>query len=254
MQRYFLKLSYDGTNYHGWQSQENASTVQSEIEKALSVLLDRSVEITGAGRTDTGVHAKEYFAHFDIDENLDTKKIEDIVYRLNAILPDDISIQKILPVAPDAHARFSAISRTYRYYISRNKNPFTYGNSWNVFGKLSVGKMNEAAKILFEYNDFTSFSKLHTDVKTNNCKIFQAEWKEENDLLIFTNTADRFLRNMVRAIVGTLVDVGKEKIAVEDFRKIIESRNRGDAGYSVPAKGLFLENIMYLENIFLKQE
>lgn len=250
MFRYFIKLSYDGTAYHGWQSQDNANTVQAEIEKSLSVIIGGNVEITGAGRTDSGVHAKEYFAHFDTEKKLNKRK-SDLIYRLNAVLPDDISVHDIFPVSPDAHARFSAISRTYRYYISRNKNPFSRENSWNLFGKLDVKKMNEAAKILFEYNDFTSFSKLHTDVKTNNCKILQAEWKEEEDLLVFTITADRFLRNMARAIVGTIVDVGKGKISLADFRKIIESKNRGYAGYSVPAKGLFLEKIEYPENIFI---
>jgi tRNA pseudouridine38-40 synthase len=245
MQRYFIKLSYNGAAYHGWQSQDNAVSVQSEVEKSLAVLLSKKIEITGAGRTDAGVHAKEYFAHFNLDEVQSGEKLADIVYRLNSILPDDISVQQIFPVSNDIHVRFSAVSRTYSYYISRFKNPFTRENAWNVFGKLDVIKMNEAAKILFEYNDFTSFAKLHTDTKTNNCKIMMAEWKEEDGLLVFTIKADRFLRNMVRAIVGTLVDVGKEKISIDDFRRIIESKNRGDAGYSVPAKGLFLEGIEY---------
>lgn len=250
MPRYFIKLAYDGTVYHGWQVQENANTIQAEIEKALSVLFDETVKTTGAGRTDTGVHAKEYFAHFDTEKKLNKEKISDLIYRMNTILPDDISIQDIFLVSPDAHARFSAVSRTYRYYISRNKNPFTRKNSWNVFGQLDIKKMNEAALVLFEYSDFTSFSKLHTDVKTNNCKIMQAEWEEENDMLVFTIKAERFLRNMVRAIVGTLVDISKGKITIDELRKIIESKNRCDAGYSVPAKGLFLEKIEYPQDIF----
>lgn len=252
MPRYFLKLSYNGANYHGWQLQENSNTVQAEVEKALSTLLGNKIDVTGAGRTDTGVHAREYFAHFDIKEKLEKKNNADLIYRMNAILPDDISVHDIIPVTDDAHARFSAISRTYKYYISRSKNPFARENSWNIFGKLDVKRMHEATKILLEYNDFTSFAKLHSDVKTNNCKITKAEWKNEKELLVFTITADRFLRNMVRAIVGTLIDVGKGKISVDDFRKIIEAKNRGDAGYSVPAKGLFLEKIKYPENIFVK--
>jgi tRNA pseudouridine38-40 synthase len=254
MARYFIKLSYDGTNYHGWQSQDNANTVQAEIEKALKVLLSKNIEITGAGRTDTGVHAREYFAHFDLEEKLNCEQSADLIYRMNAILPDNISIQKIFPVLPDAHARFSALSRTYTYYISRTKNPFSRESSWNVFGNLDVEKMNDAALLLFEYTDFTSFAKLHSDVKTNNCRIMLAEWKEEDNSLVFTITADRFLRNMVRAIVGTLVDVGKGKISVADFRNTIESKNRGDAGYSVPARGLFLERIIYPEDTFLEKE
>ncbi|HNW98697.1 MAG TPA: tRNA pseudouridine(38-40) synthase TruA [Bacteroidales bacterium] len=245
MSRYFIKLSYDGTHYHGWQSQDNAVTIQSGLEKALSIIISEEIEVTGAGRTDTGVHAREYFAHFDLDKKLSDEEKKDIVYRLNAILSKDISVSEIIDVEASAHARFSAVSRTYKYYISKTKNPFNKEYSWFVYGNIDVVKMKEASKILFEYTDFTSFSKLHTDVKTNNCKIMYAEWNEENDMLIFTIKADRFLRNMVRAIVGTLVDVGKGKISLDDFRKIIENKNRSDAGYSVPAKGLFLEKIEY---------
>jgi tRNA pseudouridine38-40 synthase len=251
MQRYFIKLSYDGTNYHGWQSQDNANTVQAELEKALSAILSDKIEVTGAGRTDTGVHAREYFAHFDHSQLLEKSELDNLLYRLNAILPEDISAFYIFPVKNDTHARFSAISRTYKYYITRKKNPFFNKYSWNVIGKLDVIKMNEVSKILFEYIDFTSFSKLHTDVKTNNCKIMQAEWSEENNMIIFTIKADRFLRNMVRAIVGTLIDVGKGKISTEEFRNIIESKNRSEAGYSVPAKGLFLDKIEYPPDIIL---
>jgi len=243
-------LSYNGTNYHGWQSQDNAVTIQSELAKALSIILSTKIEVTGAGRTDTGVHAREYFAHFNFDSEFNNEENKNIIYRINAILNNDISVSDIFKVNDDVHARFSAISRTYKYYISLNKDPFTKEFSWNVFGKIDVNKMNEAANVLFEYIDFTSFSKLHTDVKTNNCKIMQAEWNVEKSMLIFTIKADRFLRNMVRAIVGTLIDVGKGKISVDEFRKIIENKDRSEAGYSVPAKGLFLEKIEYPKDIF----
>jgi tRNA pseudouridine38-40 synthase len=251
MQRYFIKLSYDGTNYHGWQSQDNANTIQSEVEKALSVLFSQKNKITGAGRTDTGVHAIEFYAHFDVDDSFNNDELHDLIYRFNAILPPEIAVSGILPVNKDAHARFSAISRTYKYYISKNKDPFAKDYSWCVYGNLNIEAMNNAAKILFEYTDFTSFSKLHTNTNNNNCKIFQAEWEGKNNMLVFTITADRFLRNMVRAIVGTLLDIGKGKITTDDFRKIIENKNRCDAGYSVPAKGLFLENIEYPKDLFL---
>jgi tRNA pseudouridine38-40 synthase len=245
MIRYFIKLSFDGTNYHGWQSQDNANTVQAEVEKALSILLSNKIEITGCGRTDAGVHAKEYYAHFDMGSLIGEEMHKDIIYRMNAILPDDISISNVFLVENNFHARFSAISRTYKYYISRSRDPFIKVYSWNVYGDLDIDKMNVAAAILFEFIDFTSFSKLHTDVKTNNCRIMQAEWTEEKDILVFTIKADRFLRNMVRAIVGTILDVGKGKLSPEDFRKIIESKNRCDAGFSVPAKALFLVKIEY---------
>jgi len=251
MQRYFIKLAYDGTNYHGWQSQENANTVQSELEKALSTILSNKIEITGAGRTDTGVHAREYFAHFDLNEPFDKSGLDNLLYRLNAILSEDISIFFIFPVRNETHARFSAVSRTYKYYISRKKNPFFNKYSWNVFGELDIKKMNDASKVLFEYIDFTSFSKLHTDVKTNNCKIMQAEWNEENNMIVFTLKADRFLRNMVRAIVGTIIDVGKGKVSIDEFKNIIESKNRSEAGYSVPAKGLFLDKVEYPPDIIM---
>jgi tRNA pseudouridine38-40 synthase len=250
MERYFIKLSYDGTNYHGWQSQDNAHTVQAEIENSLSVLLKENILITGAGRTDAGVHAKEYFAHFDVEVAFNKESIDDLVYRMNSILPSDISILNIFPVKNDIHARFTALSRTYRYYICQSKDPFHNNYAWRVFGDINVNAMNDAANSLFDYIDFTSFSKLHSDVKTNNCKIMLAQWTEENDLLVFTITADRFLRNMVRAIVGTLIDVGKGKISLAEFKKIIENKDRSDAGYSVPAKALFLEKIKYPEDIF----
>ena len=204
--------------------------------------------ITG---TDTGVHAKFYIAHFDSEVEYSTEMLNDICYKLNGILPDDIAVQEIFPVKEDAHARFSALSRTYEYHILQRKNPFFIDSAYYYHGKLNIDLMNKASRILFDYIDFTSFSKLDTQTKTNNCKIIHAEWNIKNDLLIFTITADRFLRNMVRAIVGTLMDVGKEKISNDDFRKIIESKNRCDAGFSVPACGLFLTDIQYPSEIFI---
>ena len=245
MFRYFIKLSFDGANYHGWQSQDNANTVQAEVEKALSILLSYKIEITGCGRTDAGVHAKEFYAHFDHQTLIGEEIIKNLVYRMNAILSNDISISDVFLVENNFHARFSAISRTYKYYVSRSKDPFNKNYSCSVFGNLDIEKMNAASAILFDFIDFTSFSKLHTDVKTNICLIMQAEWVEEGAMLVFTIKADRFLRNMVRAIVGTLLDVGRGKLSTEDFRKIIENKNRCDAGFSVPAKALFLEKIEY---------
>jgi tRNA pseudouridine38-40 synthase len=243
MNRYLMQLSYRGTRYFGWQRQPNAISVQEEIEKALSTILREEITVVGAGRTDTGVHASFYVLHFDA--SVEIQDPEKLVYQLNRFLPDDIAIQKIKKVNHDFHARFSAVSRTYKYFISIVKDPFATDTSYQFTVSLDIEKMNEAAKVLFEYTDFTSFAKLHTDVKTNNCKIFQAEWTKENNLLVFTIKADRFLRNMVRAIAGTLLEVGKGKITVEDFRKIIETKNRGAAGTSVPPQGLFLVDIGY---------
>lgn len=254
--RYFIQLSYKGANYHGWQAQSRTQlesgtvTVQSVLNNAFSTLLKEEIEIVGAGRTDTGVHAKFFVAHFDsAHSDLDNDKF---VLRVNKFLPNDISIQKINRVIDSAHSRFSALSRTYEYHISRKKNPFYQEYSYFLPASLDVDKMNEAAQILFDYSDFSSFSKGKTDTKTNNCIIYQAEWREKDDLsadrqemLFFIIKADRFLRNMVRAIVGTLLDVGKGKMTVPEFRKVIESKNRPSAGFSVPAKGLFLTDIEY---------
>jgi tRNA pseudouridine38-40 synthase len=247
MQRYFVQLSFKGTNYHGWQIQPNAHSLQGIIEEAFSTLLREESAVVGAGRTDTGVHASFFVMHFDSEKK--GLNLQKLVFRLNRFLPSDIAIQKIWMVPPFAHARFSAISRAYKYYISREKNPFRIETSYTYTGFLDVEKMNRAASILFEFEDFTSFSRLHTDVKTNNCKIFQAFWKEENDQLIFTIKADRFLRNMVRAIVGTLLKVGKGKISENDFRKIIEQKDRRAAGASAHARGLFLVDIEYPEKL-----
>lgn len=243
MQRYFIQLNYKGTNYHGWQVQPNAVTVQEVLETCLSTMLRTSVPVTGAGRTDTGVHASFFVAHFEsVKNDLDHP---DFVYKMNSFLPEDIAIQKIWKVTANAHARFDALSRTYHYFISREKDPFSAETSFKYLQPLDISKMNEAAKVLFNYIDFTSFSRLHTDVKTNDCTIYEAEWKEESGQLVFTIKANRFLRNMVRAIVGTLLEVGKGKLSVLEFQEIIEQKDRGAAGASAPAKGLFLSGIKY---------
>jgi tRNA pseudouridine38-40 synthase len=247
MQRYFIQLSYDGTAYHGWQIQPNGVSVQEVVEKALSVVARNTVSLTGAGRTDAGVHASFYIAHFDTDNlSLDNEKI---IHNLNCLLPPDIAIQNIFKVPPDAHARFGAVSRTYKYYLNKTKDPFTRQYAAKESRIPDLKRMNEAANKLFDYEDYTSFSRLGTDVKTNNCAIYLAEWAEEGNRYVFTIKADRFLRNMVRAIVGTLLDVGFGKIDIDDFCKIIEARDRCAAGASVPAKGLFLADIGYPDNL-----
>ncbi len=240
--RYCIEFSYSGKNYFGYQIQPNEISVQEVLEKALSTILREEIKITGAGRTDTGVHAKKIIAHF----NTEKKPGEQLVYQLNSFLPEDIAVKKIFGVRNDFHARFDATFRTYEYYIDLEKNPFTQDSSWQIWKRdLDVDRMNEACKILFEYEDFTSFSKLHTENKTNNCKIFKAYWEQNGSELKFTISADRFLRNMVRAIVGTMVEVGNGKIEASDLRKIIEDKNRNSAGTSAPAQGLFLVDVGY---------
>ncbi|OFX89178.1 MAG: tRNA pseudouridine(38-40) synthase TruA [Bacteroidetes bacterium GWF2_33_16] len=249
--RYFVQLSYLGTNYCGWQIQPNGNTVQQVLNNAFSTILQESIEITGAGRTDTGVHASYFMAHFDsLKENLHLD--QKILLKLNGILPLDIAIQKIFAVKSDAHTRFNATSRTYNYFIHQQKDPFLLKTSWYFPYKLDINMMNEASEMMIHFSDFTSFSKLHTDVKTNNCKVFSAMWTQENYKICFTIKADRFLRNMVRAIVGTILEVGKGKIDLEEFVQIVESKNRSEAGISVPAHGLFLSAIEYHKDIFLK--
>jgi tRNA pseudouridine38-40 synthase len=246
--RYFIRLSYKGTNYHGWQIQPNASSIQEEVNKALSTVLNQEVNVVGCGRTDTGVHASDFMAHFEVAESF-CFEVEKLSFKMNRFLPKDIAIHEIFRVAKDMHARFDAISRTYFYRITKDKNPFRSETHWQIPYSLDIVAMNEAAKILFEYIDFTSFSKLHTDVKTNNCKIAKAEWSESDDEIIFTIKADRFLRNMVRAIVGTLVEVGRGKMDVAAFRQVIECKNRSKAGTSVPGHALFLAEIEYPKDI-----
>ena len=244
--RYFIYLSYDGARYHGWQIQPNGSSVQEVLGKALSTLLHESIEVTGAGRTDAGVNASLMVAHFDTEHTAD----DQLTYRLNKFLPQDIAIHKIVPVKPEAHARFSATSRTYHYYVITAKSPFE-PYAYRFPQPLDFDKMNEAAKALFDYIDFTSFSKLHTDVKTNNCRIMAAQWEQVSPIKWkFTITADRFLRNMVRAIVGTLLDVGRGVLTLEQFREIIEKKDRCSAGMSVPGNALFLADITYPEDLF----
>lgn len=247
MPRYFTYLSYNGKNYCGWQTQPNGKTVQEELEKALETLLRHQTRITGAGRTDAGVHAAYMVAHFDTE-----KPIENLIEfseRLNRILPLDIAIKKTEEVKPDAHARFDATSRTYKYYVTREKDVFRHDTAYKLHGNVDFELMNKAAETLFDYTDFTSFSKLHTDVMTNNCKIMHTQWTEENGQWVFTIKADRFLRNMVRAIVGTLLEVGRGKMSIDQFRAVIEAKDRCKAGFSVPGHALFLVEIKYPFNI-----
>lgn len=247
MQRYFIELSYLGTHYHGWQYQPNAITVQEKIEEALEILFRKKQVITGCGRTDTGVHAKEFFAHIDLDISEVKFPLDQLAYKLNSILPFDISIHRIFEVGKDTHARFDAGSRTYEYHVSTYKDPFKKDLAYLLpYPNLDFELMNKAAEILFEYKDFECFSKTGTDVNTFNCKIMKAYWeKSEEGLWVFTIQADRFLRNMVRAIVGTLMEVGRGNMSLEAFRKVIESKNRSNAGWSVPGKALFLTKVDY---------
>lgn len=239
-----MELGYNGAPFFGWQVQPEKETVQGCIENALSLLLREEVAVTGCGRTDTGVNARQFFAHFETEQEIDLQKLTD---KLNSFLPKEIAIYHIFPVEDGMHARFSATSRTYKYYVAVTKNPFKFHYSYRIFQKLDVAKMNEAASILLETSDFTSFSKLHTQVNNNLCRVTEALWTMEDGVLVFTITADRFLRNMVRALVGTLLQVGKGKITVEEFRDIIARKDRCAAGDSVPAHALFLERVSYPE-------
>lgn len=247
--RFFIYLSYDGARYHGWQRQPNGLSVQQVLEEALSTILRQPIEVVGAGRTDAGVNASMMVAHMDVPLCSDTVAAQKD--RLNRLLPPDIAVQRIVPVRDDAHARFSATSRTYHYYITFDKSPFLRHYAWRCPFPLDIDRMNEAASHLFDYTDFTSFSKLHTDVKTNNCRIMKAEWLQQADgTWMFEVQADRFLRNMVRAIVGTLVDVGRGRMTVQQFCDIIERKDRCAAGQSMPGNALFLADITYPEHIF----
>ena len=248
--RYFIFISYKGTFYHGWQIQPQTVTIQKILNEALSTLLNDKISTTGAGRTDAGVHATVFCAHFE-SKNSEKVKTKNLIFRLNKYLPDDICVNSIKKVSPDANARFSAISRTYKYYICRKKDPFFYDSSWLHSRNLDVSAMNKACRLLSNHNDFTSFSRLHSNTKTNICKIHFAKWQEKDNRIIFTVKADRFLRNMVRAIVGTMVDIGLGKLKLEEFEEIIIARDRCKAGKSAPAKGLFLVDIEYPEQIFI---
>ena len=244
--RYFVELSYNGEPFFGWQRQRKQITVQEVLEDAFSMLLKTKIELTGCGRTDTGVHAKQYFAHFDYHDLLSEAFCNTFTHKLNAFLPKDIVIHRIFQVADDLHARFSAIERTYRYYVATTKNPFHYQTTYRVFEKLDMDAMNLAAALLLENKDFTSFSKVDTDVTNHFCDVKVAFWAQQGEVLVFTITANRFLRNMVRAIVGTLLLVGKGKISTADFQDIIQQKNRRKAGVSVPAGALFLKKVSYM--------
>ncbi|AUS06084.1 tRNA pseudouridine(38-40) synthase TruA [Pseudotamlana carrageenivorans] len=244
--RYFLELSYNGKPYHGWQNQPNAISVQEVLAKALTTILGEKISIMGAGRTDAGVHASQMFAHFDSQMAFEKDKF---LYKLNSYLPLDIAINDVFRVHDEAHTRFDALSRQYLYRITTKKNVFQYEQSYFVKKPLDVDKMNAASKILFDYEDFQCFSKSNTDVKTYNCEIMKAEWFYKDDELHFVIKANRFLRNMVRAIVGTMVNIGLGKIAVEEMHSIIQSKSRCEAGFSVPAHALFLTHIEYPEDI-----
>lgn len=249
--RYFIELAYNGRSFHGWQIQPNAITVQETLQNAFELLLRHKVDIVGCGRTDTGVHARQFFAHFAFDFDQVSMSTEQFTYKLNQFLNEEITIFRIFKVNKDAHSRFEALSRTYEYRLRMDKSPFDQDITYrSAYPRLDFDQMNKAAALLFNYTDFTSFSKTGTDVKTNNCKIMQAEWNSENDVWIFTIKADRFLRNMVRAIVGTLLELGSGKIDLEDFKKIIESKNRSNAGWSVPAHGLALVKLEYPDWIY----
>ena len=242
--RYFIECAYRGTKYSGWQIQINALAVQEVIEKALTILVKREIFLTGSSRTDAGVHAYQQFAHFEMEEEI--LNCENLVYRLNKMIPLDISVQKIFKVADDYHSRFEALSRKYEYRISRKKNPFHRGLSYEFNGNLNINLMNDACQILFRYIDYQCFSKINTDVLTFNCTILEAYWKEnDDDLLVFHIKANRFLRGMVRAIVGTLLEIGMGKLSVSDFEEIILSKDRKKAGRAVPAEGLFLMEVNY---------
>nr|WP_068891529.1 tRNA pseudouridine(38-40) synthase TruA [Pedobacter panaciterrae] len=250
MQRYFIELSYNGTTYHGWQIQPNAVTVQECLDKALSIYFRQSVVTLGCGRTDAGVHATQFYAHFDIESEIEAQSIKPLdlgrsVVGVNSLLPYQISVKRIFKVENTAHARFDATERAYHYHIHFHKDPFKLDRSWLHKGELDVEAMNEAAGILLKHTDFSCFSKSNTQTFTNNCKIVEAHFQIKDEALLFKIRADRFLRNMVRAIVGTLVRVGKNEIDLKQFKEIIESKNRSNAGQSVPACGLYLVNVIY---------
>lgn len=247
--RFFLEFSYAGTHYHGWQRQPNALSVQQVLEEALSTRLKEETPLVAAGRTDTGVHARQMYAHFDANKQAPLE--QNLVYQLNQFLPKDIVIHSLQAVKVDAHARFDAISRTYEYHLSKGKTAFENDFHYQMNLPLDLALMNRAAQILLEYEDFECFSKSKTDVKTFFCKISYAQWSNSEKGYTFTITANRFLRNMVRAIVGTLLEIGLKKRALEDLHQIIASKKRAEAGYSVPAKGLFLTKIEYPNQIFL---
>ena len=254
MGRYFIHLAYNGANYNGWQTQPNLPTVQETLEEALSTLLRQKIAVVGCGRTDTGVHASDFYAHFDLKDIKDPKDprdfkdpkdLKDLTFKLNSFLPPDIAIFDIFPVADNAHARFDATARTYQYHVSDRRLPFRQGQYCRIYYRPDIALMNEAARVLMEYDDFTSFAKLHTQVKTNICHLTRADWAEEDGGWVFTIRSNRFLRNMVRSVTGTLLDVGRGKLTIDGLRQIIERKDRCAAGVSMPACGLFLTKVEY---------
>lgn len=249
--RYFIEIAYDGTNYHGWQVQNNAVSIQTKINEALSKRLGKEVSCTGSGRTDTGVHAVQQVAHFDAEKEIEDHN--DFVFQLNSILPNDIAINNLYPVPGSASARFDAESRSYIYKIHRKKDPFKENKSYFFGRDLKIESMNACCQILIDWTDFQAFSKVHTDVNTFDCTVFNAQWNQENDKLYFSVSANRFLRGMVRALVGTMLDVGEEKLSVGDFREILKSKDRRKAGRSVPACGLYLSEIKFPAAIKLRE-
>jgi tRNA pseudouridine38-40 synthase len=242
--RYFIELSYDGTEFHGWQTQPNGITVQESLDKAMRTYFRQQIDTLGCGRTDAGVHAQQFFAHFEV-EDLPEAQVTNAISSINSLLPYAIAVKRIFAVEADAHARFDATARAYQYHIHFEKDPFKINRSWLFKGDLDVAKMNAAAQLLLDFTDFSCFSKSKTQTFTNNCKIIKASFEQSDENLIFTIEADRFLRNMVRAIVGTLVLVGKGDLEVSAMATIIESRNRSNAGQSVPACGLYLTKVAY---------
>lgn len=249
--RYFLKIAYDGSPYRGWQMQPNALTVQQKLQETMQLFCNLTGDTLGCGRTDTGVHAKQFYLHFDCETPIEHET--EFIYKLNRVLPESIAVFQLFKVGKEAHCRFDAVSRTYEYYILQKKNPFIK-NAWYNATELNIDLMNEGCYLLMQYEDFTSFSKTNTQVFTNNCKIQVAFWEQKDDVLVFTIQANRFLRNMVRAVVGSLVDLGKSKYDLNHFKAIIESKNRSKAGVSVPAQGLFLTQVNYPANYFEDQQ
>ncbi|UEG51267.1 tRNA pseudouridine(38-40) synthase TruA [Ferruginibacter lapsinanis] len=245
MARYFIEVSYNGSNYAGFQIQQNANSIQSEVEKALKVFFKEDFQLTGSSRTDAGVHAIQNYFHFDSNMLPVEDLLERIVYNINAILPDDIVVKAIRKVKDDAHCRFDAIERVYRYYVYRTKNPFVADRAYYYPYKLDLISLQQAATALLEYEDFTSFSKKNTQVKTFNCKLTRSFWAEEDNMLIYTVSGNRFLRGMVRGLVGTMLKVGTQKITLDDFKQIILSKDCSKADFSVPPQGLFLEQVLY---------
>ena len=246
--RYFFTIAYKGTNYHGWQKQPNALGVQQKVEEVFSTILNQKVEIVGSGRTDSGVHASAQVFHLDLFTDMEA---EQFLYKANKMLPHDVALRQVRKVKQEAHARFDAIKRAYKYHIVTEKNPFAQDQAYFFTQSLSIDQMNEASKKLLNFHDFESFSKVKTDVHTFNCDIFEAYWKQEQEVLVFYIQANRFLRGMVRAIVGTLLEVGQNKITVEDFEDIIKAKNRKSAGRAVPAHGLYLTEVQYPKDIYL---